>query len=98
MFSIFYLPSGDVPKQKERLGTMLWQANFEPQSRIVEENLYCYYPKSSAESRLIIKKAELDGCTKWFGQVLIKENPIKKLEQTWWEENKSTNKVAITAN
>ena len=70
----------EAPMLKERFGTIMWHSNdkdgiylgsFNDPNAI--DHIYCYYPKASAKTNLIIKRQDNGDCSNWYGQTVFRE-------------------------
>ncbi|MDO8576731.1 MAG: hypothetical protein Q7R82_00125 [Candidatus Daviesbacteria bacterium] len=66
------------------------------------DHTYCYYPKASAQSKVLIKRQDNGDCSDWYGKVIFREGWwVSEREKNWWsleqklEEDLKTAKMEI---
>ena len=70
----------EIPILKERFGTIMWHSNdkdgiylgsFNNPNTV--DHIYCYYPKASTNSKILIKRQDNGDCSDWYGSVIFRE-------------------------
>lgn len=92
-FCFYLLAKSDLesPELRARLGTVLWhssdqngiyQAAYHDNQAV--DHTYCYYPKSTAVSHLMLVRKDNGDCSDYLGEVIIRESPWVSEREKYW--------------
>lgn len=82
----------DSPKLRDRLGTVLshssdqngvYQSAYQDPKAV--DHIYCYYPKGTADSNLILVRKDDGDCSNYLGAVIIRESSWVSEEEKLWQ-------------